>query len=292
MPVRVLCVGSMYPPHHLGGYELVWQAAVEHLRERGHEVAVLTTEDRRPGVLEQSEPGIHRELRWWWRDHGCPRRTPRERLTLERHNAEAFDRLAAGFRPDAVTWWAMGGMSLSLIARAGRLSLPAAGFVHDDWLLYGPNADQWTRMFRRAPATVAAAVEQRTGIPTRFEPEVVDGWWFVSESTHSRALATGLPLKRTEIAPSGIAITFRGSDPSQDLCKRWEGRLLYVGRVDERKGTATAVEALASLPEDVTLTIAGDGDAGHLAELRRLMDRFALNGRVRIEPGRPRGELP
>ena len=26
--MRVLCVGNMYPPHHLGGYELVWQGAV------------------------------------------------------------------------------------------------------------------------------------------------------------------------------------------------------------------------------------------------------------------------
>jgi hypothetical protein len=26
--VRVLCVGNMYPPHHLGGYELAWQGAV------------------------------------------------------------------------------------------------------------------------------------------------------------------------------------------------------------------------------------------------------------------------
>src|SRR3954452_19160755 len=37
-PMRVLTVGNMYPPHHYGGYELVWHSAVEHLRSRGHEV--------------------------------------------------------------------------------------------------------------------------------------------------------------------------------------------------------------------------------------------------------------
>ena len=36
--MRLLAVGNMYPPHHYGGYELVWQAAVEHLRARGVEV--------------------------------------------------------------------------------------------------------------------------------------------------------------------------------------------------------------------------------------------------------------
>jgi len=43
--VRVLAVGNMYPPQHLGGYELVWQGAMRALREAGHEVRVLTTDD-------------------------------------------------------------------------------------------------------------------------------------------------------------------------------------------------------------------------------------------------------
>ena len=36
----------MYPPHHLGGYELVWQRAVQALRAAGHGVRVLTTHVR------------------------------------------------------------------------------------------------------------------------------------------------------------------------------------------------------------------------------------------------------
>ena len=39
--MRVLCVGNMYPPHHLGGYELVWQGAVQALRAAGHGGRVL-----------------------------------------------------------------------------------------------------------------------------------------------------------------------------------------------------------------------------------------------------------
>ena len=33
----------MYPPHHFGGYELVWRSATQHLERHGHEVHVLTT---------------------------------------------------------------------------------------------------------------------------------------------------------------------------------------------------------------------------------------------------------
>jgi hypothetical protein len=42
--VRVLCAGSMYPPQHRGGYELIWQDCVRALRARGHAVRVLTSD--------------------------------------------------------------------------------------------------------------------------------------------------------------------------------------------------------------------------------------------------------
>ena len=52
--VRVLTIGSMYPPHHLGGYELIWRAAVEHLRARGDEVRVLASDF----TLTEPDPSI------------------------------------------------------------------------------------------------------------------------------------------------------------------------------------------------------------------------------------------
>ncbi|MGH2986906.1 MAG: glycosyltransferase family 4 protein, partial [Solirubrobacterales bacterium] len=41
-----------------------------------------------------------------------------------------------------------------------------------------------------------------------------------------------------------------------------------------------AIEALRSLPDAATLTVVGDGDAAHLAELRRLAGEPGLTGRV------------
>ena len=67
--MRVLGVGSLYPPHHFGGYEVIWQAATQALRDRGHEVHVLTTDHHRPGVTAglSEDTDVHRELRWYWR---------------------------------------------------------------------------------------------------------------------------------------------------------------------------------------------------------------------------------
>ena len=118
--MRVLTVGNMYPPHHQGGYELLWRASVEQLRAAGHEVRVLTTDHREddpdPGLDEGAD--VHRELRWYWSDHEFPQLSVGDRRALERHNLTVFDRHRADFAPDAVAWWAMGGMSLSLLERA------------------------------------------------------------------------------------------------------------------------------------------------------------------------------
>src|SRR3954470_11102343 len=100
MNMRVLTVGNMYPPHHLGGYELVWQAAVRHLRAHGHDVRVLTTDTRIASASGAEDDDAHRDLRWWWRDHDFPRRSWRERLAIERHNGEVLERHLGEANPD------------------------------------------------------------------------------------------------------------------------------------------------------------------------------------------------
>src|SRR5205807_5019445 len=134
-PVRVLAVGNMYPPHHFGGYELVWRSAVEHLRSRGHEVHVLTTGHREKVGLDEAadvaEADISRALRWYWRDHRFPRIGLRARIELERENWRTLERHLAEHRPDVVAWWAMGGMSLSLIERVRLRGIAAVAFVND-----------------------------------------------------------------------------------------------------------------------------------------------------------------
>src|SRR3954454_14703804 len=129
--VRVLSVGNMYPPHHLGGYELVWQGAVHALRQAGHRVRVLTPDYASPEpVVGEEDDEVYRDLRWYWRDHRFPRLNARARAGLERENAATLARQLAEWRPHAVAWWAMGGMSLSLIEQVSRAHVPAAGFVH------------------------------------------------------------------------------------------------------------------------------------------------------------------
>jgi glycosyltransferase involved in cell wall biosynthesis len=276
--MRVLTVGNMYPPLSLGGYELAWQSSVEQLRSKGHEVEVLTTrygldEGPPPGP----EPGVHRELRWYWHDHAFPPRTLRERLAIERTNAAVLDRRLEELRPDLVAWWSMGGMSLSLIERVRAAGIPAAGIVCDDWLLYGPQVDAWTRIWRGRRRLVAPVAEKLTGIPARIELlEGVGPVMFASDALRRKAAGRGVEPVVAEVGHRGVERDLFRAAPRPD----WGWRLVCVGRIDPRKGIDLAIEALVHLPDEATLSVVGGGDEEHLAELRELAARRGVAGRV------------
>ncbi len=268
--MRVLTVGNLYPPHHLGGYELMWRSAVARLREHGHDVRVLTTDWHEPSADTSipEDDDVHRELRWYWHDHAFPRMGPIAVARLERHNARTLDRHLEDFRPDAVSWWAMGGMSLSLITRAQR---PAQCVVVDDWLLYGRKVDRRSRLTRR---------------PTPGAIEGAARWLFASHTLLDRARENGWQLPDAAVVHPGIDQALFGSPPER---RPWSWHLLYCGRIDERKGIDLAIEAMAHLPAEARLRVVGSGDERHLEDLRHLAGRLGV--RVSFER-HPRSEIP
>ncbi|HEX8075994.1 MAG TPA: glycosyltransferase family 4 protein [Thermoleophilaceae bacterium] len=283
--MRVLAVGNMYPPHHFGGYELVWRAAMRHLERNGHQVRVLTT-DMDTGAAEPDDPNVRRDLRWYWRDHGFPPLSRWERARLEHHNARVLRRELRDLGPDVVTWWSMGGMSLSMLERVRRARIPAVAFVHDDWLDYGREVDGWTRGRPQASGLLERLAERVVGAPAGVDLEHAARYVFVSETTRRRAREAGVDPPSTGVAHSGIDPGF--IDPAPE--RAWDWSLLYVGRLDERKGVDTAVTALVHLP-DATLTLVGGWDAGEEGRLRELADRHGVGARLRFAGQRSRDEV-
>jgi glycosyltransferase involved in cell wall biosynthesis len=286
--VRVLCVGNLYPPHDLrGGYEITWRSSVLHLRSRGHVVRVLTSDYHSPDIDPHAEldSDVHRELQWYWREHEFPRYSLRRRIALERHNAAVMDRHLHHLRPDAVAWWGMGGMSLGLIERVRRREIPAVGVVGDEWLRWGPRADGWLRPLRRRP--LGAIAECVTRLPAKVDLDDAATWLFNSDAVRQNAISAGLRVPRTQVARPGIDTgLFQAAEPAP-----WSWRLLYVGRLDPRKGIHVALEALRSLPADATLVIQGSGEPAYERELRDLAQRVGADERVRFSTT-PRNDLP
>jgi glycogen synthase len=279
--LRVLSLGNLYPPHYAGGYELMWHSWVAYARAAGHDVRVLTS-DVRTDAAGAEDADVHRELQRYWGEGGARRLTLSQRIALERHNAATLRRHLDAFRPDVVAWWGMGGMGLSLIEQVRRAGLPAVAYAMDDWLTYGPPVDAWLRMFAARPP-LGRVAERLTGIPTRVDYAAAATWVFVSETLRRQAP----PLPHTAVEPSGVADDFVDPRPPQP----WAWRLLSVGRIDPRKGIATAIEALDELPE-AALTVAGSGPQELLAELAALAERHGVASRVHFAGPVPHAELP
>jgi glycosyltransferase involved in cell wall biosynthesis len=282
---RILVITNMYPPHHLGGYELWCHDVVERWRGRGHEVSVLTTTMRLPGIADPpaERERVFRDLEFYWEDHRLRSPSLPRRVAIERANRAAIDRALERVRPDVVSAWAMGAMSLGLLTRVLEQRLPLVVVVCDEWLVYAPDLDAWTRIFRRRPV-LGRAVRRLTGLPTSL-PSLRDKAVALYVSDYIRRRSES----GSSLAPKDAAVVYCGIDRS-DLDagpgvrpRPWRWRLLYCGRLDERKGLHTAVEALALLPPDATLEVIGRGDPEYRARLDSLVTRLGLDGRVRFD---------
>jgi glycogen synthase len=281
---RILVLSNMYPPHHLGGYELSCRDVMDRLRARGHEVAVLTTTMRVPGVTEpqtERRDGIHRELAFYWRDHLLLRPWIPRRLAIERANQRALARALGEFRPDVVSAWNMGAMSLGLLTSIVERDMPLVLNVCDEWPWYGPHVDPWTKLFLGRPA-LARAVRPLAKVPTALA-DLGDAatFCFVSE-----AMRTSVERK-TPWRPRVSTIVYSGIDrsdfPHTAASERpWRWKILVVGRLDERKGVHIAIEALRGLPVEATLEVLGRGDAVYERRLKTLAEELGVAGRVRF----------
>ena len=283
---RVLTIQNMYPPHHYGGYELSCRDVMDRWRERGHDVTVLTTSMRVPGVADPPDDdakNVRRELEFYWDDHVLQSPPLRERLRIERHNQHALRAALTASSPEVVSVWNMGAMSLGLLTTLDELDIPVVLNVCDEWPSYGPRLDAWTRLFvnrRLAGRAVRALTRVPTLVPDIGSRAVT---CFVSEAMRENARrSSSWTFPISAVVYSGIENReFPVSDGAPEP-RPWRWRLLFVGRIDDRKGIDTVIRALPSLPAEATLDLVGPGDAAHLAELRALVADLELGDRVRF----------
>lgn len=286
--MRVLVVCGLYPPNHDGGYEIACEAFVEHLRARGHSVRILCADHPADSAEADRRRDVHRELGWYkdralrFRQLSLP-----ARARLVRDNTQTLQRHLTDFAPDVVNWWAMGGMTLSLIETVHQAGIPAIGMVSDEWMLWGFDVDSWLRAFRGRPS-VARLAEGAVRIPTTVDLSRTARWSFVSDHLRATVLKRTGPLAHTEIGRTGINIGELAPRGARD---GFDGRLLYAGRVARVKGVDVAVRAMAELPPNYALEVVGPVEPDYGEELRRLCRREDVADRVHFRDGVPRAAL-
>ena len=284
--MRILVLTNMYPPHAYGGYEQSCQQVVERWQAAGHEVFVLTSDWTVPGVDAPTEGagGVRRQLRLYWADHEILDPPLSRRLAIERNNRSVLDRTLTEFSPDVASAWAMGAMSFGLLHRLGERGVPVVSVVCDEWPVYGPVVDAWLRPLSRRPR-LGRAVHAVSGLAcTPPDLDRLGPACFVSEFLRRACRERsrwGFPdstvvysgIEASELYESGIGAGDAGERP-------WAWRLLYVGRIDPRKGVDTVLRALARCPTEAHLKVVGRGDDRYGDELRVLAADLGIADRV------------
>ncbi len=85
----------------------------------------------------------------------------------------------------------------------------------------------------------------------------------------------GASRSRVRVAPCGVDVNAFGPNGPADVRTPGRYRLVFVGRLVERKGIGNVISALAAVP-DAELVVAGGPDAADLAEDREISRLRAL----------------
>jgi glycosyltransferase involved in cell wall biosynthesis len=285
--LRILTITNWYPPQHFGGYELSCYDVMTRLERRGHRVTVLCSDERvakPPEPATVHEHNVRRELRLYIRDGELLRPRLRERLAIERHNQEALRAVLAEAEPDVVSVWHMGALSLGLLTTAVERGLPIVYAVCDSWLVYGSTLDRWAKLFNGAlwRRALGRLVRRLTGVPT-VVPDLsrTGGFCFVSDLTRRRS-EEGSPWQMFPISAvvySGIERSLFARRPAS-ADQAWDWRLLYVGRLDPRKGIETLIRAFARLPGESSLFLFGRDQGGNRRRFESLAADLGVADRV------------
>ena len=311
--MRILVVSNLYPPLHIGGYELCCKEAVDGLRERGHEVFVLTSSygvDKNEDKTD-ANAGIYR---WLEIDLGPGGTHFGGRLTglLERtiglakkeiHNFRAFRRGVKRFRPDVIYLWNLTHISVSIGLQARNMGFPTCYYIGDLWLTKWRN-DSWLsagagtflpprhRLVYLAPRLARAAL-RLSGIDRAGSLDLRHVQ-FASGYLKNEALKAGEPVEDAEVLYWGIELEKHSFKPDAGLPRR----MLCVGQVVPHKGLDTALEALEALVREqgcasLKLSIVGGSIyPDYVSALREKVRSLGLEKNVNFMGEVPREDLP
>jgi phosphatidylinositol alpha-mannosyltransferase len=234
-----------------GGVQVHVGQLSHHLRERGHDVLVLAPGDR---------PGFRENARIVGRPYAVHVNGSVARLCFSRRSSRVVRRALEVFRPDVIHVHDPLTPSTAMLGVIHRTAPVVATFHsyfardHFEGRVYTAIAPLLKPVWRRVTTRLAVSEAARRSVCSRMGDAPV------------------------EIVPNGADIDlFAEADPADDLPPG--RRLLFVGRLEPRKGFPVAVRAFAQLaPEypDLQLVVVGDG------EQRNAVDALPADLRARV----------
>lgn len=308
--MRVLFLSNFYPPYDIGGYEQWCREVAVRLVERGHTIAVLTSNY---GLKPGSENGTENVSRTLFlqtdNNYYDPAAFFLKRPSQEQANIRTLRHKINTFRPDIIMVWGMWNLTLNLPFYAeqwlpGRVAYFISNYWPMDTDLHTAYWQMPTRRsllwgVKRPLSGLALRKLRREGYPPKLQ---LDHAVCCSQFVRSTLVEAGKLPTRAEVLYGGIDPEpfLENSILSDGYHEQEKGplRLLYFGRLIHDKGVHTAIEAVGLLKQrgltaaDLTLTILGSGHPDYETKLRELVERYEIVDQVRFVDQVPRESIP
>jgi glycosyltransferase involved in cell wall biosynthesis len=278
--MRIQIISNLFPPHFLGGYEILCAQVCQELARRGHRVTVLTSiHGLKGGVVEREPLRVYRLLRLYLPFEKPAGLMRGRRWWFGRHNYRRAAEVISQERPEIIFIWSQCRLTLGAARAAQDSGVPVAYTFNDEHVTgYLP------ARFTPAPRALACYAADRWLFPGntlyRLELKHVT---CISHLLKANLIARGVPIH-------GARVIYQGIPLQQFPVKAEVGkvaaptRVLFVGQLNPYKGAHTLIEAahLVSgrngLPP-LRVSIVGDGSEGYKSQLR---DR-AARGKAAVE---------
>lgn len=225
--MKILALSNLYPPDFVGGYELGCANVVDALRERGHDVRVLTAAPRLP---VESPPHVLRRFKLTdeWNPNGMSKHPLGYRLDeaesrlVNSYNVHALTTVLDEFQPDAAFVCAVTGLGgFGLMAALQFLGIPWVWQLGDciprilcstERRTFPMLAEEFTRRIRGTFIVVSERVRQETeecGLTLGDRVETIPYWITGPQAAERVDFYRGGHLK---IMAAGQVAQFKGSD--------------------------------------------------------------------------------
>jgi len=304
--MKILFLSNFYPPASRGGYEEWCQEVAQGLRNRGHEVVVLTSVHGRESLRNPEPAWIHRELQLEMELASLRNALQffTRRKTRERENLNLLQQYVTDFFPDVILVWGMWNLPRALPAFAEKLLPGRVVYYMGD---YWPTLPDQFELYWQAPArSLMTAIPKsilkpiaRRMLAREERPSLCfDHVLFPSAFMRDEFQRKGVKLRNTKVIYGAIDTRmYQGLNDSSTRQQNGNLSLLYLGRLTTEKGVHTAIEALGLLVRrhglhHLTLTIVGNGEPQYEFQLRELARRENVEGLVRFMEAQPKETLP
>ncbi len=283
--MKILIISNLYPPHVLGGYEILCAQVVDNLKARGHQVHVLTS-DHGGGKSDQD---VTRTLKVYQDFDKSASFMRSARIKTAIHNKKETLKILENNSFDVVFIWSLLRLTPASAHVVQKECIPAVYTFNDENITsfnYHP--------FSFSLKTAAHSLLDRLFPLTTVRKLDFSRTTCISRILKNNLLEKHLPINESKVIYQGIPIE-KFPLKKGPVVLGQPAKILYVGQLHPYKGVHTIIEALKILEKKdgikpCSLTIVGKGPKEYTQRLEKMAAEASCE--IRLAGPVPHDELP